>query len=95
MLDEDEDAESDDDDGMEEDLRHQEYYSRSERDKIALALSLISTGEFLRCAYFLRKQASVQGRGEASRTSKAGDFVNMSSLKVKSKKGIFLTIDCS
>ena len=88
----DEDAESDDDDGMEEDLRHQEYYSRSERDKIALALSLISTGEFLRCAYFLRKQASVQGRGEASRTSKAGDFVNMSSLKVKSKKGIFLAV---
>ena len=82
----------DDDDGMEEDLRQQEYCSRGERDKISLALSLISTGEYLRCAYFLRKQAAVQGRGEASRTSKAGDFVNVSSLKVKSKKGIFLAM---
>ena len=69
----------------------QENYSRRERDYIMLAQSLIASGEFLRCAHFLRKQASVQGRGEASR-SKSGAVESVSSLKVKSKKGIFLAV---
>lgn len=68
-----------------------EKYSRRERDHILLAQSLVTSGEFLRCAHFLRKQASVQGRGEASR-SKSGAVENVSSLKVTSKKGIFLAV---
>lgn len=88
-------TEEEEEDGDEEEdgleWGEQEKYSRRERDHILLAQSLISSGEFLRCAHFLRKQASVQGRGEASR-SKSGALENVSTLKVKGKKGIFLAV---
>ena len=92
ITDDDAESDDDDDDGIVEDLGRQEYCSRNEKDKISLALALINTGEYLRCAHFLRKQAAVQGRGEASRANKAGAFVSLSSLKVKSKRGIFLAM---
>jgi tetratricopeptide (TPR) repeat protein len=71
----------------------QEMYSRRERDHILLAQSMINTGEYLRCAHFLRKQSSLQGKREASRSKAGSGMLNIvSSLKVTSKKGIFLAV---